>query len=113
MNQPTAFNNHNPQRVGISGVRVLDGEDLAADIRKKMQQLQQRDWIMQQIAEKEKKKALEREAERAYDDQTLFLNDELKRTQEQYEGKRFAMHKAMQEENLLKQTEKQDPFKPT
>ena len=68
---------------------------------------------MQQIAEKEKKKELERQAQAAYDEQTLFLNDTLKRTQEEYGASRHAMHKSMQEENLLKQTEKRDPFKPT
>lgn len=42
-------------RFGISGVRVLDGEDLAYGDRKKMQAQQQKDWIQQQLQEKRHK----------------------------------------------------------
>lgn len=38
---------------GISGVRVLDGEDRVQEDRKKQQMKMQRDWIEQQKREKQ------------------------------------------------------------
>ena len=40
----------------ISGARVFDGEDQGAGNRYRMQQLQQEDWIKQQMTEKQNKK---------------------------------------------------------
>ena len=48
-------------REGISGLRVLDGEDLGQGNRIRKQQIQQKDWIDQQLRLKEEKERLEKE----------------------------------------------------
>ena len=50
-------------RYGVSGVRVLDGEDLAYGDRKKMQAQQQKDWIQQQLQEKRQREQMEKDEE--------------------------------------------------
>ncbi len=66
-------------RIGVSSLKIFDGEDLsttsfldywqawtnlAAGDRKRIQQLQQKDWIDQQIREKQERLRAEKEAEK-------------------------------------------------
>lgn len=48
-------------REGTSGLRVMEGEDLAQGNRVRKQQLQQKDWIDQQIKLKEEQRLIEAE----------------------------------------------------
>ena len=52
--------------------------------RYKMQQLQQKDWCEQQIAEKNSKKQLEKDINNLFDQQTIEFNNILKQTQDQH-----------------------------
>ena len=53
-------------REGISGLRTFEGEDLHQGDRRKMQQLQMKDWIDQQTAEK-----------KAFEDHKRFRQNEV------------------------------------
>jgi hypothetical protein len=48
-------------REAISGLRVMEGEDLAQGNRIRKQQLQQKDWIEQQLKLKEEQERIAKE----------------------------------------------------
>lgn len=48
-------------REGLSGLRVMEGEDLAQGNRVRKQQLQQKDWIDQQLQLKEEQDRVAKE----------------------------------------------------
>ena len=48
-------------REGLSGLRVMEGEDLTQGNRYRKQQLQQRDWLDQQTRLKEEKEQVAKE----------------------------------------------------
>ena len=53
------------ERVDISGARVFDGEDQGYGNRLRMQQMQQKDWIDQQVRERNLYKEQEKFDDRA------------------------------------------------
>lgn len=62
--------------------------ELGAGNRYKMQQLQQKDWCEQQIAEKQSKKKLEQDINNLFDQQTIEFNNILKQTQDEHNKQR-------------------------
>lgn len=46
-------------RLSVSGLQKMEGEDLGAKEREKLQRAQQREWAEQQMKEKENRKRLE------------------------------------------------------
>lgn len=48
-------------REGLSGLRVMEGEDLGQGNRVRRQQLQQKDWLDQQIQLKQEQERLRKE----------------------------------------------------
>lgn len=75
------FYDHKAQKdvIGVSSMKIFDGEDLstkspwtffnslsASGDRKRIQALQQKDWIDQQIREKQERLRAEKEAERLW-----------------------------------------------
>jgi len=104
------FYDHKTQkdRIGVSSLKIFDGEDLTAGDRKRIQQLQQRDWIEQQIREKQEKLRREKEAESNFAQQTLQLNDMRKGLEEDFSHKKKTMQKAYMENNRTFAQEKSD-----
>lgn len=74
----------------------------------RMQQLQQADWVRQQVREKELYNEQARIDKQANDQQTLHLNQLLKEEQHKHDADRRAMLVAMQETNLQLAKEKKD-----
>ena len=64
MQIPTVKEKDPTSRKGISGLTAFDGEDHSFEDRKKLQKLQQKDWIEQQRREKETRKTLAKEEEK-------------------------------------------------
>jgi len=95
------FYDHNEQKqkVGVSSLKIFDGEDLTYGDRKRIQALQQKDWIEQQIREKQERIKAEKEAERNFANQTLQLNGMRKAIEEDYTDKHKTMQKAYMETN--------------
>lgn len=58
------FGYSHDNRYGVSGVRVMDGEDLAYGDRKALQASQQKDWIQQQLSEKRQRDAMDKDEEK-------------------------------------------------
>jgi len=109
-NRSSTLYNHKEQKdkIGVSNLKIFDGEDLTHGDRKKLQSLQQKDWIDQQTGEKEEKLRAEKESKQAFDTQTLQLNGMRSALEQDHEQKRKAMAKAYQEANLQLSKEKQD-----
>ena len=98
-------------REGVSGLRVLEGEDLAQGNRVRKQQLQQKDWIDQQIALKSEMERIDKENLEMYEQQEAHLHDLLTQSQQEEEAKRKAMAKAMMDENQVLAKQKKDDAK--
>ena len=81
---------------------------LGAGNRFRMQQMQQEDWIKQQIREKELYAEHNRHANASRDAEALANHALLKQTQEEHQAARTAMNKAMQQTNLQLAQEKRD-----
>ena len=73
-----------------------------------MQQLQQEDWIRQQIEEKKQRADLESFTNRVHDEQTLHFNQLLTDAQNQHAAQRTAMEKSVKEANAQAAKEKRD-----
>ena len=93
---------------GISGLKVFDGEDLEYQDRIKLQQMQQNNWVHQQIYEKDKKSEEEREEERKYAEQTLSITRMRSMLEAEHEQKRKDMNKMMMEYNRSLAQQKKD-----
>jgi len=95
------FYDHNEQKqkVGVSSLKIFDGEDLTYGDRKRIQALQQKDWIEQQIREKQERLKAEKEADRNFAQQTLQLNSMRQGLEEDYTDKHKTMQKAYMEVN--------------
>eukprot|EP00831_Metopus_contortus_P035679 TRINITY_DN283_c0_g1_i1.p1 TRINITY_DN283_c0_g1~~TRINITY_DN283_c0_g1_i1.p1 ORF type:complete len:312 (+),score=104.12 TRINITY_DN283_c0_g1_i1:73-1008(+) len=107
--QATGYaNKKTAERKGVSGVRAMHGEDLYAGDRKLMQSIQMKDWLTQQMEEKEFKKKMEAEEARAYADQTLAITSLRKQAEEDHKERLRKMAEAMREQNLQLAQEKKD-----
>ena len=95
-------------REGLSGLRVMEGEDLAQGNRIRKQQIQQKDWIDQQIKLKEEMERVEKQNQQMYEEQEAHFHDLLTKAQDEEEAKRNAMAKAMMEENRAIAKQKKD-----
>ena len=84
---------------GISGCKVLDGEDLEYQDRYRLQQLQQKSWIEQQKYEHELKNQEEREEQRKYAEQTLAINRMRSMLEAEHEQRRRDMNVMQMEYN--------------
>ena len=93
---------------GISGVKVLDGEDLEYQDRIKLQQMQQKAWIEQQKWEKQNKLEQEREEEKMFAEQTLSINKMRSMLEAEHESKRRDMNKMTMEYNRRLAQQKKD-----
>lgn len=61
----------------------------------KLQQQQQKEWIQEQIADKEAIKTQTQFNKEAFDQQALAFNEILKQTQEQHEAQRKGMKQSV------------------
>ncbi|KAL4439148.1 hypothetical protein ABPG74_008923 [Tetrahymena malaccensis] len=95
-------------RCGISSLKCLDGEDLNQGNRRRLQQLQQRDWIEQQIREKEERKRQEEEEKKAFEQQTLHINMMRGDLEDKLNQKRRNWEKNTKEFNVQQRNEKLD-----
>jgi len=104
------FYDHKTQkdRIGVSSLKIFDGEDLTAGDRKRIQALQQKDWIEQQIREKQEKLRAEKEAEKNFSQQTFELNGMRKELEEDNNWRKKTMQKAYMEANRTLAKEKDD-----
>jgi len=104
------FYDHKVQKdiIGVSSLKIFDGEDLTYGDRKRIQALQQKDWIEQQIKEKQERLKAEKEAESNFANQTLQLNSMRKNLEEDYEHKQKMMKKAVMQSNRTLAQEKED-----
>jgi RIB43A len=61
-----AFYQHNTQKanIGPSSLKIFDGEDLSLGNRKRLNQMQVKNWLDQQTAEKEMAKSTQKYADR-------------------------------------------------
>ena len=95
-------------REGVSGLRVLEGEDLGQGNRIRKQQIQQKDWLDQQIQLKAEQERLAKENQEMYEQQEGHLHDLLTKGQQEEEDRRKAMAKSMMDENLVISKSKKD-----
>ena len=104
------FYDHTVQKdkIGVSSLKIFDGEDLTYGDRKRIQALQQKDWIEQQIREKQERIKAEKEAERNFANQTLELNGMRKCLEEDFQHRQKIMKKAYLEANKTLSQEKGD-----
>jgi len=104
------FYDHKAQKdtIGVSSLKIFDGEDLTYGDRKRVQALQQKDWIEQQIKEKQEKLKAEKEAERNFANQTLELNSMRKGLEEDFHSNKKVAQKAYSEANKTLAQEKVD-----
>jgi len=104
------FYDHNVQKskIGVSSLKIFDGEDLTYGDRKRIQALQQKDWIEQQIREKQERLQAEKEAEAQFAQQTLELNGMRKALEEDHQYRQKTMQKAYMENNRTSAQEKAD-----
>jgi hypothetical protein len=104
------FYDHNVQKskIGPSSLKIFDGEDLTYGDRKRIQALQQKDWIDQQIREKQDRLKAEKEAETNFAQQTLELNGMRKGLEDDHDYRRKTMQKAYMENNRTLAKEKAD-----
>jgi len=95
------FYDHKAQKdaIGVSSLKIFDGEDLTYGDRKRIQALQQKDWIEQQIREKQERLRAEKEAERNFANQTLELNSMRKELEDDFNHKKKVVTKAYMENN--------------
>jgi hypothetical protein len=93
---------------GISGLKVFDGEDLEYQDRFKLQQMQQKAWIVQQKYEKESKQQQEREEERMHAEQTLSINKMRAMLEAEHDSKRRDMNRMTMEYNKYLSQQKKD-----
>jgi len=104
------FYDHKTQKnvIGVSSMKIFDGEDLTSGDRKRIQALQQKDWIDQQIREKQERLRAEKEAESQFAGQTLELNGMRKALEDDHSHKHKTMQKAYMETNKTLAQEKAD-----
>jgi hypothetical protein len=104
------FYDHTVQKaqIGVSSLKVFDGEDLTYGDRKRIQALQQKDWIEQQIREKQDRLKAEKEAEKNFASQTLQLNGMRGAIEDDFQHKQKTMQKAYMEANRTLAQEKAD-----
>jgi len=104
------FYDHNVQKnkIGVSSLKIFDGEDLTYGDRKRIQALQQKDWIEQQIREKQEKLRAEKEAESNFAQQTLQLNEMRHSLENDFQHRQKTMQKAYMENNRTLAKEKAD-----
>eukprot|EP00344_Euplotes_crassus_P011527 CAMPEP_0197004008 /NCGR_PEP_ID=MMETSP1380-20130617/17429_1 /TAXON_ID=5936 /ORGANISM="Euplotes crassus, Strain CT5" /LENGTH=235 /DNA_ID=CAMNT_0042422649 /DNA_START=11 /DNA_END=718 /DNA_ORIENTATION=+ len=95
-------------REGVSGLRVMEGEDLGQGNRIRKQQIQQKDWLDQQIRLKQEQERIAKENQDEYEQQEGHLHDLLSKAQDDEEANRRAMAKAMMDENLVASKTKKD-----
>ena len=95
-------------REGVSGLRVMEGEDLAQGNRIRKQQIQQKDWLDQQIKLKAEQERIAKENQELYEQQESHLHNLLTEGQKEEEARRKAMAKAMMDENQVILNAKKD-----
>ena len=86
-------------QTGQSGLKVFDGEDLEFQDRCRLQQLQQKNWVDQQKAEKEFKIRQENHEEKEYAEQTLSINRMRSLLEADHGQKKKEMNRQMMEIN--------------
>ncbi|KRX09388.1 hypothetical protein PPERSA_04694 [Pseudocohnilembus persalinus] len=96
------------QQIGVSSLKILDGEDLSYGNRKRLQQLQQKDWIDQQVQEKRERQEYLKETHQAYDGQRTHINDMAISLENAEKEKRKYLQKTCQEYNKQQAFEKFD-----
>ncbi|EGR33778.1 hypothetical protein IMG5_038240 [Ichthyophthirius multifiliis] len=102
------FRDHlQPQQMqGCSGVKELEGEDLAYDSRNKYNKNQQKQWFEQQVIEKKQNDEAIRQEEQDYAEQTFELTRMRGMLEDDFNRKKAAMREQMKQENLKISREK-------
>jgi hypothetical protein len=93
---------------GVSGCKVFDGEDLEYQDRFKLQQMQQKSWVEQQIWEKSTRKEEERSEDKLYAEQTLSINRTRAMLEAEHDKRRKDMNKMVMEYNKNLAQQKRD-----
>ena len=93
---------------GVSGCKVFDGEDLEYQDRFKLQQMQQKSWVEQQVYEKSQRSEEQRAEEKMYSEQTLAINRTRSMLEAEHDKKRKDMNKMMMEYNKNLAQQKKD-----
>lgn len=113
LNDPHAVKNASPiragdddPRLGVSSLQKFAGEDLAHDVRQKLQQQQMRQWNQQQLDLKQKDKDEEEALARLEDIRLKSQLHHVSEIQEAESTARFQMTHASLEANLALATEK-------
>jgi len=104
------FYDHKEQKnkIGVSSLKIFDGEDLTFGDRKRIQALQQKDWIEQQIKEKQERLKAEKEADNNFAQQTSMLNNMRKDIEDDFSAKQKIVKKSYSEANRVLAQEKSD-----
>jgi hypothetical protein len=93
---------------GVSGCKVFDGEDLEYQDRVKLQQMQQKSWVQQQVFEKSQRSEEQRDEEKMYAEQTLAINRTRSMLEAEHDKKRKDMNRMMMEYNKVLAQQKKD-----
>lgn len=96
------------EREEISGARNFGGEDLDFESRQKANKQMQKQWIEEQIAEKQQRCQQEKDEENNYARQTLELNRMKGMLEDDFHAKKNKIINSVKEQNLLLAQEKRD-----
>ena len=90
------FYNHEAQKatIGPSSLKILDGEDLNYGNRKRLNQMQQKRWLDQQVEEKQAMNAMKKNEKNMYDTMQKDVNDKWGELNDEHEKRRRDMRVA-------------------
>lgn len=93
------FYNHevHKKNIGVSSLKILDGEDLNFGNRKRQNQLQQKRWLDQQMNEKREKERINKQEKHLFDTQQTDINSKWGVLNEDHESRRKDMRVACRE----------------
>eukprot|EP00826_Nyctotherus_ovalis_P008054 TRINITY_DN12080_c0_g1_i10.p1 TRINITY_DN12080_c0_g1~~TRINITY_DN12080_c0_g1_i10.p1 ORF type:complete len:249 (+),score=89.12 TRINITY_DN12080_c0_g1_i10:63-809(+) len=95
-------------RRGVSGLTKFDGEDIYAEERRIMQEIQQKEWHTQQMEENALKRRMAEASDKRYEEQARAFA-EMRNQQEDTQGaKHKEMEDAVREQNLQMLREKKE-----
>ncbi|PRP88785.1 hypothetical protein PROFUN_00253 [Planoprotostelium fungivorum] len=99
LNDPAQIYAPEPEELGVSGLRIFEGEDTLVKDRKERQTEQMRDWIQQQAREKLERTKREKEVENMYEQRLKEINERLLSVEEARHRHKQAEMRAEKEYN--------------
>jgi len=102
---------HFAEREGVSGCKEFDGEDLQYDSRLKFLKSQQKDWLKQQMREKQERKDKEKAEEMSYASQTLEMNRMRGMLNDDFFSRKTDIKHSVKDDNLLMALQKKEKEK--